>query len=325
MAAVPSLLALLLAFPPASAATFEQELSSGYDAILAEEGGDEDASSAPLPGRVDLSHHWADGPRDQAGLNSCHAFAAVALLEAAHHRATGAHLRLSEADLFARGTALRGLRSVALRENGLLREQLDFALRTGVWPGDGYAELAARHAGFGLLAPLEGKAAGLEALLPQAATPEAAAARQAVAASFASFEARSESVLRYAGTAARTMVKGRAVSCRVKARRRDRIMRRLAAGIPLGAGVLLNGVSDPALAAQRDAVGGQHYVVLAGYERGPQGVVFGIRNSWGRRPGWDAVLTEDDLCALFALTWVVLPGDELPAAMESARALEAAR
>jgi hypothetical protein len=309
MAAVPSLLALLLALPPACAATFEQELASGHDAILAEEGEDEDAPAAPLPDRVDLSHLWADGPRDQAGLNSCHAFAAVALLEAAHFRATGAHVRLSEADLFARGTALRGLRSVALRENGLLREQLDFGLRTGVWPGDGYAELVARHAESGRLAPLKGKAAGLEALLPPAATAEAAAGREAVAASFASFEARSENVLRYAGTAARTMAKGRAVSCRVKARRRDRVMRRLAAGIPLGAGVLLNGVSDPDLAAQSDAVGGQHYVLLTGYERRADGVVFSIRNSWGRRPGWDAALTEDDLCALFALTWVALPGD----------------
>jgi hypothetical protein len=302
-----ALLALLLV-STARADEFSRALQDGAQAI-AEQDDAPDPAAAALPDSVDLSDQWVDEAREQSPLSSCHDFAAVALLEAAHYRRTGQRLRLSEADLFARGTALRGLRSVAVSETGLLREDLRLALRTGVLPGDFYAELVKNRRGFSRLAPLAGRERGLERLLPEAAAPEAEAARDAVRQALAPLRAGGPSFFRFLGSSLRTVVAGRAVKCRGQARRRDLVMRKLAAGIPVGAGLFLNGVQDPDLNARRDAAGGEHYVVLKGYERRGGAVSFLARNSWGERPGSRARLSESDLCSVFGLSWVQAPSD----------------
>ena len=308
LAAMALTLALAAAPQAASAGDFAQEVAAGLSLV----GGDSAEDGAPpasLPSRVDLSSQWADGPRDQAPLQSCHDFAAVALLEAGYFRAAGRRLRLSEADLFARATALRGARSVIIRENGLLREDLRFALAEGVLTGDGYRAFADRFKSAPRLTPLRGARAGLERIFPEAATPEASAERERVREELSGLRVGGPGFLRFFGSAARVILKGRGVRCRGRARRRDLLMTRLAGGQPVGIGLMLNGASDPDLQARRDPLGGEHYLVVTGYDSTPDGVVFSLRNSWDHRPGSDSKLPEADLCSLFGVSWISAPGE----------------
>jgi hypothetical protein len=302
-------LALALALPRAATADdFSSAVIGGFERLRADPPDDETPVAA-FPDRVDLSAQWADGPREQAPLAACHDFAAVALLEAGYFRATGRRLRLSEADLFARGTALRGLRSVLVRENGILREDLRFALAEGVMTGDGYAAFAKNYKNSPRLTPLKGERKGLERILPQAATPEAAADRARAREELGVLRVGGPGFLRFFGSAARVVLKGGAVRCRGRDRRRNLLQGRLAAGQPVGVGLLLNAVSDPGLHSHEDAAGGEHYLVVSGYERRDSGVVFTLRNSWDHRPGGNAELTESDLCAVFGISWISAPGE----------------
>lgn len=300
--------ALALALVPARA----QEFETGVEAAVAETvDGPAPAPASALPDKVDLNWQWIDGPREQKPLGSCHAFAATALLEAAFRRLYGVAIRLSEADLFVRATAAAGPRALVEPENGLLRRDLRLALRDGVLPGDGYAGMAARYKALRKrpLALIRGGAAVRREVMPESATPEAAAEREAVRDALSPVEIGGPSGLRFLVSAARTIVKGRAVRCRSRDKRRDLIAGVLASGRPVGVGLLLNGVSDPDLRAQADAVGGEHYIVLTGYERKADGYEFSIRNSWGGRPGSRAVLREPDLCALYGVTWLSTPDE----------------
>ena len=77
----------------------------------------------PAERGLDLSAQF-DGPsRAQGDIGSCHAFASVALLEAAYFRRYGERIQLSEADLF-------------MRRNPLSRDAYDTFLRTGRGPLD---------------------------------------------------------------------------------------------------------------------------------------------------------------------------------------------
>ena len=200
-----------------------------------------------------------------------------------------------------------------LTENGLLREDLRIGLEAGVLPGDGYAEFTARYKAERKrhpLAPLAGRRSVLEKLLPEGATPGAADLRDIVQEAMSPLTVEGPSGLRFAGSTIRTVLKGSAVSCRSRAKRRDVLLKRLAARQPVGLGLLLNGVSDPALNAHRDSLGGEHYLVVTGYERRDDGYVFTIRNSHGEGPDSKSQLTEADLCAVFGMTWLSAPGDE---------------
>lgn len=234
-----------------------------------------------LPDAVDLSDQFTGGPRSQGDLQTCHAFAAAALLEAAQFRRTGERLRLSEAGLF---TQARTRRKV-VHDGGLLREDLYSALDRGAPEGDFYPELAARW-----------KAGERRKDL---LSPESAAAPRR---DFSWLSVEGPGFGRFFASAVRTGVKNGAVKCSGMARRRDLIMRTLASGLPVGAGLLLDGVSDPSLADNGGAFGGPHYLVITGYTRTESGVVFSSRNSWTRSPS--PRIIEEDLCALFGLSWL---------------------
>lgn len=218
---------------------------------------------AQVPGRlvsVDLSPQFDAEPREQGHRQSCHAFAAVALLEAARYRMSGERVRLDELTLF---TAVHRRRKVPPKEGGLLRDDLRLALEGEVFPLPWIKDL---HVG-------------------------------------------GPSGLRFVSSAFRTAVKNGAVRCADKEKRRDLLVSRLDGGQPVGVGMLLDGASDPDLAAEAGAWGAPHYMVVTGYARGDDGVVFDLRNSWGRRPGWKAKLRESDMCALFGISWVSIPGE----------------
>lgn len=230
------------------------------------------AHSRELPASVDLSEQFPPGERRQHDLNSCHAFAAVGLLEAAIYRRAGGTLRLSDADLWVRQLVVRS------HEGGLLLRDLRVGLRRGVTPGDWYQEMKARYK--------EGDKK--KDLLPEVKTPEAKEARKAVRELLEGLEAQSVPSLPY--------------SCMGRENRRDRIMELLADGLPVGVGVFLSRMSEPWKSKGKDdGLGGPHYVILKGYERTEKGVVFRVRNWW---TGLDPDMHEDDLCALFATTWL---------------------
>ncbi|UPT72595.1 MAG: hypothetical protein M0D55_11575 [Elusimicrobiota bacterium] len=286
---------LLLLLSPLSGA---QEFEASADRAVSN-------AAAPtlsgLPPRADLSHHFADGPRVQGRLNSCHSFVAVALLESAYFRRHGRTIRLSEADLFVRGRARGLLRG---RETGMLRPAVRLALDGGVIPGDLYAELTARWPEFRTkaLKILRGRESVVEELLPESATPEADAAREKVRAELAGFEMGGDSFLRFAGNAARSAWKKGAVRCDAE-RVAKLLERKLAAGIPVGVG-LLSGWA-PSEEWRRDSDDkGAHYFTVIGYERGAAGTVFKTRNTWSVERGGSPALSGADLCEIFAMTWV---------------------
>lgn len=235
-----------------------------------------------LPSKVDLSAQFDPAPRTQGRLQTCHAFSAVALLEAAYYRATGERARLSEADVFLRAWTGRRV----LTGNGLLREDLRGALDEGAAMGDFYPEFSARW---------KSGERRRDALLPEAG----AASRLFLS----NVSIEGPGFLHFAGSTVRTAVKNGPVRCHGRAKRRDLIMRTLADGLPVGAGFLLDGLSEEeAFEGDGGAWGAPHYMVLTGYERTEEGVVFTARNWWERLPV--ARIPERDLCALFALTWL---------------------
>jgi len=277
---------------PVRAQGFEDSVAPPLDGLATEP---ETAPPSSLPDTVDLSGQFDPELREQGSVQACHAFAAVALLEAAHFRSTGERLRLSEADLF--------FRSRPLKEGGVMRADLRYALKHGVLPGDAYVydAMLARY-----LARGGRPRRALD--FPESLSEEARAKREDVRRKLEALTIDGTDGLVYFGSAARTLAARRAVSCLGRGRRRDTIMSVLASGVPVGAGILLNGVADPGLRGDvPDDLGGAHYIVLTGYEKTPAGVTFSIRNSWGRRPGSAARLIEPDLCALFGLTWVLVP------------------
>jgi len=287
-------LAVLLFSPRLGAA---QGFEAGVEAAVA---GFSPAAAKAVPQapvRVDLSYQFPDGPRDQGRMNSCHAFVAVALVEAAWFRAYGAHLRLSEADLFVRTLALPGVPFLRRFEGGLARRDLRRALDGGVLPGDYYAEFEARwHA----------RAAGAAELLPESLTPEAEAAREAVRAGLAGFEAGGASFLSFAGANARSILKKGRVRCAVG--RRERILLgQLDAGRPVAVGLHTGWTEDPAWRRGADGEGGSHYFVVTGYERTPEGLVFRTRNTW--TSGVNPDLAGRDLCEVFGMTWLTAPAE----------------
>lgn len=295
-----ALLAVLL-FPPLARAQTLPDAEVEASALMS--GLDEAPAAAPadLPERVDLSEQFWPRMRDQKGLNSCHAFATVALLEAAYYRRTGRRIRLSEADLFVR-VVLRHPRVLRAHEGGLLREDLRVALAEGVMPGDYYAELVPRYHALKNKV-LRSRDALEAALLPEGLGQEARASRVATADALAGSVVAGPGAVRFLGSIARTVVKGGSVRCSGRGKRRDLIMRTLASGVPVGAGFLLNGLPPP-WDSRRDDIGAPHYFVLTGYERTPEGVRFHTRNSWGDDRADSPDLDEDAMCALFGASWI---------------------
>lgn len=257
--------------------------------------------AAELPASVDVSSQLAPEKRQQKGLNSCHAFTTVALMEAAYFRRTGRRIRLSEADLFLR-MQLKNPAPLRAREGGLLRDDLRVALEEGVLPGDHYAVFVERHQALKGKA-LRSRAETEAALLPESLGEEPARARAAVAAALSDARIEGPGGMRFAGSAARTAVKNAPVRCESRDKRRDLLMRALASGVPVGAGFLLDGLPEP-WRSRGGAWGGPHYFVLTGYETRAEGVFFRTRNSWGDDPALSPDLDEAALCALFGVSWL---------------------
>lgn len=256
---------------------------------------------------VDLSAQFSDGGRSQGDTGACHAFTATALLEAAHYRRTKTHIRLSEADLFARRIHGDLGLLVAGEESGKgLRANLKFALEHGVLPGDYFPELLARLPEYRrehLSHILQKRTRRLGDLLPPAAlSPEADAARETTKAAFAGFVyGRPRTFL--SASAARAFLKKDTVTCDA-ARRTKILVEKLDAGIPVGVG-MLRGYAKSAEWREGTSGEGAHWFVVKGYAREGEKTTFFTRDSRVSAPGGGAPLAEEDLCQVYAMGWLL--------------------
>ena len=265
------------------------------------------------PARADLSGQFADAPRKQGKIASCHTFVAVALIEAAYFRQYGRQVRLSEADLFVRRNAAPALPYLRARDSGMVRPDLRYALNHGVMPGDFYAEFEARYHAFEkrFFKFLDRKSSVIDELLPESATPEANAAREKIRQDVEDFSVDGESFFKFIGAAARSAVKKDAVKCD-EARVAGYLERRLNAGIPVGVGLNSGWTKDPAWRRGSNGPGGSHYFVVSGYDRSAAGAVFHTRNTWSEEAGGSPDLSGQDLCEIFGMSWVETPSDAKP-------------
>lgn len=125
------------------------------------------------------------------------------------------------------------------------------------------------------------------------------AAREKVRADLAGFKMGGESFFKFIGAAARATWKKGPVRCDEE--RVARILeRKLAAGVPVGVGLLSGWAKSEEWRRDSDDEGA-HYFAVIGYDRGAGGIVFKTRNTWSSgSPG----LSGADLCEVFAMTWV---------------------
>jgi hypothetical protein len=267
-----------------------------------------------LPAGQDLSWQFSDDGRSQGETGSCHAFTAVALLEAAHRRAYGHHVRLSEADLYLRRGILRHRLAFATgTEQGMtLWRDLGWGLSEGVALGaDGeFPEFESRLRGFLAAAPgsaLWSRERVTSALLPRADSEDARVERDAVKTAFAGFERRRVGLLSFAGAVARAEIAKEPVKCELE-RRVALVRRQLDLGRPVGIGLLRGFALDPAWSA-RAKTDGAHYFVLKGYRREGERLVFLTRNTFSPENGGSPDLDERELCMTFSLVWVLTPSE----------------
>lgn len=147
----PLLLALLLAVPAAAqdGPDFKNLFKNGTGI----NGKVPKVDAAEYP---DLKHEFLDPPtRDQSQIGSCHAFAAVAIAEAAYYRQHRHRIRFSEEDVFLQATILNGdahqspcaagSASCALQEGNYVDQDIDQILEKGVLLGSQYGEFTQRY------------------------------------------------------------------------------------------------------------------------------------------------------------------------------------
>ena len=294
--------------------------------------------------RIDLSGQFpTPADRSQGPVGSCHAFVATALLEAAIYRNTGRHVKLSEADLFLQNALLNpGLFGELLKGKYSLKEavfpenDVRFAVRNGIATDDFYNDLLRRYLPWrcsvnGQLQDLK-KAEALyrakraaDPSLPdpvkvcydQATSSDAKRLKEGL------FAADHLEGLEAQRAQVRELLRGFSVSgpkyfsnslhvCRDKTGRLQReqaILAELRRGRPVYAYVRQNqsgngtGMWGPSKSGVHR---GFHAIIITGYQDGPDGPSFLIRNSWG---GQNPSIPESALCQVAGIMTVLTPSE----------------
>ncbi|MFA6434409.1 MAG: hypothetical protein WCW52_06910 [Elusimicrobiales bacterium] len=276
--------------------------------------------------KVDSAGLFVDGDRNQGAEGTCHAFASVAVLEAAYARRYGRKIRYSEADLFLRRVVIgrpmpqnmiSGLPE--LLRAGLVSTDLEFALAHGVADGPDYGEFVKK---------LERMPAFISELLPWywvflgtqgqlqlsdelreeligyfgLNTSDKRVERELFRWDFKGYTVAYERF--YAQAAAEFVSPTRpGESCRRRSERiAASITAELDAGRPVGVCMFWN-----------ESRFSSHCVVFTGYqtEVSPEGgarTSFSIRNSWGdakKKP-----IKDDSLCRVIEISSLIPPGEK---------------
>ncbi len=289
---------------------------------------------------ADLSGQFIDkGTRDQSVIGSCHAFAAVALLEAAYFRAQGHIIRLSEEDLFLHGTVLTGDTHAArchaglkcvLAEGNYVDKNLRHALEHGVLAGSQYKQFVDRWRKFREAEATRRRVFAFvrskEFLLdftddeppePWVAYLQEEGARKEIAATLGVdiHDRDAERAL------IRDLFKGvqlerkefplieeariKSDKCReLGADRLTLIKAELDAGRPVAVSMYLNGLKSWGVAASGEHA--YHAFALVGYKQGKKGLLFTTRNSWA---GVNPPVAEHQLCRVFSVESLLVPGE----------------
>lgn len=337
-----ALLAAVVAALPVSA----QEAPSAMSALRSSAGG---FSPAGIPGLgsgrqvggaaggaggVDLSGQFPTASRDQGDVGSCHAFASVALLEAAYYRKYGEHAVFSDADLFLRNTVLNGNiysgnivdrgftrnGNPALKEGGspstvLAIGDIEFAIKHGVATTPQYSAFLDRYRRFReaeqrTLADIEKQRREMSWLARMLYDPrkhwaqmQRSPTNQRILQNFlmgndATLDAQREETRRkLQGFQA---VKQLYITLPSSFSRPAEQCERDGAGRTASVRAELDAGRPVGISYFTDGNWGSHVVVITGYSAGPDGsLTFKVRNSWGADGNAD--MSPKDMCKVHGL------------------------
>lgn len=331
----------------ADSAPWETSLSRASE-LIRESRAKAAATAAPEVKRADLSWQFPDEPnRDQGDVGSCHAFASVALLEAAVFRAHARHVRFSEADMFVQQSILNGnvfdtecwRGKCALSEGGWAETDAEWAVEHGLLSDPSYADFAKRYAEFRssqqeLLSGLPANRLERWLLNPMARSKEWMESPEAQKIAVRQLLKRDDGPAAKERAAAKALLEGLRVEtkgfkrlwrwdptrltpeqCRnVSAEQRSVLLAELDAGRPVGVSMALFGLPDwSGPAGSRDD---QHVFVVTGYDRLDDRVTFHSRNSWG---GLNPDVDDGFLCRVNQLVSVAGPGEHPAFEADAAR------
>lgn len=279
--------------------------------------------------------------RDQASIGSCHAFSAVAILEAAYYRKFKQKTRFSEADIFMRRTMLDpGLYAefcksgtCELSEGNGAKEDLEYAIREGVATSFQYKDFLARYRKYREaeeknLASIQAKYEAMSSWEKWVYDPRAHWAKlqnepetkklherllrgkdpkidEERAVNRVLLHGFAVVVKRFADLrAGKTFVKT-AAECREAGQAaQELIVRELNAGRPVVVSVLLAGL--PAWGGAAFPRNASHAIAIIGYHvDAKKGVVFKTRNSWGADQNIDVLASE--ACYIHRVVTVLTP------------------
>jgi len=297
--------------------------------------------AAEAAGAVDLRAQFADpADRQQGGVGSCHVFSSIGALEAAYFRKYGKTIHLSEEDLFLRRQVLSGdvyadfcaTGKCKLTEGGYPQQDIQYALDNGVLTGGSYAKFAARYLQYRSaeqktmegLQRMRDEQGWLEKLLYdprahwrelqtqpsaqqlisnylQGRDPAAAAERAKVKDQLKGFAVKTKSF----NAGDNDEVKKTAAKCGADgAPQRRTILSELHANRPVVLSMNLIGLK--AWGQTADSRDAYHAFVIVGVKTVDGKRVFSSRNSWG---GDNPTVSEDELCRVYGITTVLIPGE----------------
>jgi len=281
------------------------------------------APAPPADPGVDLSGQFNGPSRSQGDVGSCHAFASVAVLEAAYYRRYGEKLQLSEADLFLRRNVLsrKAYEDFLASGSGELSEgnntpgDIQFAIDHGVATRPQYEAFVERYIRYRdaekrTLEDLERQHRKEPWYVRMLYNPREHWVRmqqdptaQRILQGFltgndATIEAQREEVRKKLAGFRMTTTNfdstkasfnmGREECRRKGAKAVEEITKELKAGRPM------------AISYTTDAEGGAHALMVTGYRLAENGsVVLQTRNSWG--PGSNHDISADQACTIYRM------------------------
>lgn len=323
-------------------ATASESASGALAGIRAMAAGAEASRKAEAARGIDLGEQFADpAQRNQSAVGSCHIFGSIGVLEAAYFRKYGKHVRFSEEDLFLRRQILSGdiyadfcaSGKCTLSEGGHPSQDIQYALDHGVLTGSSYAAFVERYVRYRSaeqktmegLQKMRDQQGWLEKLLydPRAHWRElqtqgsaakmigdylegrdrnSSTEREKTQKELAGFRVK----VKWYEAGGNDTVTKTAAQCNAEgALQRGAMLRELHAGRPVVLSMNLIGLKAWGQTEKsRDAY---HAFMIVGVKNDGGKRTFKSRNSWG---GDNPDVGEDELCRVYGITTVLIPGEK---------------